>query len=70
MDYLMILIVLTSLVVSQTQPIDSQVGLFVFEVIILFYACELLVIEKRERWNSLTLSALATTGILMIRGLA
>jgi UDP-GlcNAc:undecaprenyl-phosphate/decaprenyl-phosphate GlcNAc-1-phosphate transferase len=70
MDYLMILIVLTSLVVSQTQPIDSQVGLFVFEVIILFYACELLIIEKRERWNSLTLSALATTGILMIRGLA
>ncbi|MGH8501113.1 MAG: glycosyltransferase family 4 protein [Gammaproteobacteria bacterium] len=69
MDYLMVLIVVTSLVVSQTQPVDNQISMFVFEVIILLYACELLIIEKRERWNPLTLSSLATTGILAMRGL-
>jgi UDP-GlcNAc:undecaprenyl-phosphate/decaprenyl-phosphate GlcNAc-1-phosphate transferase len=70
MDYLMALIVLTSLVVAQTQAGDRQISLFVFEVIVLLYACELLIIEKRERWNILTFSSLATTGILMVRGLS
>lgn len=69
MDYLMVLIVVTSLVVSQTQHVEHQISLFVFEVIILLYACELLIIEKRERWNPLTLSSLATTGVLAVRGL-
>lgn len=69
MDYLMILIVLSSLILSQTQRVNDQISLFVFEVIILLYACELLIIEKRERWNPLTLSSLATTGVLMARGL-
>jgi UDP-GlcNAc:undecaprenyl-phosphate/decaprenyl-phosphate GlcNAc-1-phosphate transferase len=69
MDYLMVLIVLTSLVISHTQVVNNQVGLFVVEVVILLYACELLIVEKRERWNPLTLSVLATTGILMVRGL-
>jgi UDP-GlcNAc:undecaprenyl-phosphate GlcNAc-1-phosphate transferase len=70
MDYLMALIVLTSLVVAQTQAGDRQISLFVFEVIVLLYACELLIIEKRERWNILTYASLATTGILMVRGLS
>jgi UDP-GlcNAc:undecaprenyl-phosphate/decaprenyl-phosphate GlcNAc-1-phosphate transferase len=71
MDYLMVLIVLTSLVVSLTQPmaVSNRISLFVFEVVILLYACELLIIEKRERWNELTLASLATTGILAVRGL-
>jgi UDP-GlcNAc:undecaprenyl-phosphate GlcNAc-1-phosphate transferase len=69
MDYLMVLIILTSLIVSQTQTINNSMGLFVFQVIILLYACEVLIIEKRERWNALTLSSLATTGVLMVRGL-
>ncbi|MBA2409846.1 MAG: undecaprenyl/decaprenyl-phosphate alpha-N-acetylglucosaminyl 1-phosphate transferase [Gammaproteobacteria bacterium] len=69
MDYLMVLIVVTSLVVSQTQQVERQISLFVFEVIILLYACELQIIEKRERWNLLTLSSLATTGVLAVRGL-
>jgi len=36
---------------------------------VLWYACELLVIEKRERWNVLTVSALAAAGILSVKGL-
>jgi UDP-GlcNAc:undecaprenyl-phosphate GlcNAc-1-phosphate transferase len=69
MDYLMVLIVVTCLVVSQVQPVNNPMGLFVFQVIVLLYACEMLIIEKRERWNPLTLSSLATTGVLMVRGL-
>lgn len=69
MDYLMVLIVVTSLIVSQTQSVSNPIGLFVFEVVVLLYACEMLIIERRERWNPLTLSSLATTGVLMARGL-
>ena len=58
-----------SAVVAQSQQVERQISLFVFEVIILLYACELLIIEKRERWNLLTLSSLATTGVLAVRGL-
>lgn len=71
MDYLMVLIVFTSLLVSLTQPVavGNRISLFVFEVVILLYACELLIIEKRERWNELTLASLAATAILTVRGL-
>ncbi len=69
MDYLMVFVVLTALVFSQSHLIEDPSNVFVVEIIILFYGCELLIIEKRKQWNHLTLSSLVTAAVLTVRGL-
>lgn len=69
MDYLLVLILVAGLIASGSNLIGNSVIVFVIEVAILFYGCELVITEKRERWNILTLATIATTLIFAIRGL-
>ncbi|MEA3412607.1 MAG: MraY family glycosyltransferase [Pseudomonadota bacterium] len=69
MDYLMVFIMVTGLVYSLIFGGYESTGVLIVKLIVLWYACELLIIEKRERWNVLTVSALAAAGILAIKGL-
>lgn len=69
MDYLMVFIMVTGLVYSLIFGGYRTTGVLIVKLIVLWYACELLVIEKRERWNVLTVSALAAAGILSVKGL-
>lgn len=68
MDYLMMIIISTTLLVSYQYLDVQQITLFVIKVIIMLYACELLVIEKRERWNILTYASLIASATLALRG--
>lgn len=69
MDYLMVFIMVTGLVYALIFGGYRAVGLQIVKLIVLWYACELLVIEKRERWNVLTVSALAAAAILAAKGI-
>lgn len=70
MDYLLVLLLIAGLIASAGNLIGNHIIVFVIEVAILFYACELLITEKREKWNILTLATIATTIIIAIRGLS
>ena len=42
---------------------------FVVQMVIIFYACELLITEKRGGWNWLSLASMAAGIILVVRGM-
>lgn len=69
MDYLLIVLVSVALVVSKIVGDSPMTGDFVVAVGILFYACELLIVEHRSRWGGLGLASVASAFILMARGL-
>jgi len=69
MDYLMVFVLLAALIFAPPRLDDIQNSIFIVELIIIFYGCELLIIERRERRNWLTHASLTTAAILAMRGL-
>lgn len=69
MDYLMVFILLAGLFLSENQLGGDRGTVFVVQLVVLFYGCELLIIERREHWNALTVGSLATATLLALRGL-
>jgi len=68
-DYLVLSVLLGSFVASKGQIFGDSAMLLATEIIVIFYACELLVTENRERWNGLTAASLVTVLLLAVRGL-
>jgi UDP-GlcNAc:undecaprenyl-phosphate GlcNAc-1-phosphate transferase len=68
MDYLMAIIVLITVVYSYFELHNDSIAFFVAKLVVVLYACELMMIEKRNRWNILTISSLLAGGILAFRG--
>ena len=69
MDYLVLSVLLGSFVVSKGQILGDSAMWFAIEIIVIFYACELLITESRERWDGLTAASLVTVLIMGVRGL-
>jgi UDP-GlcNAc:undecaprenyl-phosphate GlcNAc-1-phosphate transferase len=68
MDYLMVFMVLAASGYLTFQQAENWIGLFVIKIIVILYACELSIIEKRERWTPLSISSLLAAAILAVRG--
>jgi UDP-GlcNAc:undecaprenyl-phosphate/decaprenyl-phosphate GlcNAc-1-phosphate transferase len=68
MDYLLLAVLLGSFIASKGQDFGDSSLLFSIEIIVLFYACELLITENRERWDALMGASLVTALILGFRG--
>jgi UDP-GlcNAc:undecaprenyl-phosphate GlcNAc-1-phosphate transferase len=68
MDYLMAIIVLITVVYSYFELHNDSIAFFVAKLVVVLYACELMMVETRNRWNILTLSSLLAGGILAFRG--
>ncbi len=69
MDYLLVFAGISLLILSQT-PMGSYANIaLLFYLGILFYGCEFVNIEKRERWNELAIGSLASASILAVKGL-
>ena len=68
-DYLVVLCLVAVLMVSKGNFWGSDGVMFVVQMVIIFYGCELLIMEKRGNWSGLSTAALVTTVILAIRGL-
>lgn len=69
MDYLLVVLVAAALALTHTFFAERLSAAFIVQLAIMFYACELLVIEHRERWDGLGLSSFATAIVLAVRGL-
>lgn len=69
MDYLMILLVLAVAYLAEIMGEARLDGAFVLQLTILFYAMELLTVEKRERWSGLSTAAVLAGVLLGIRSL-
>ncbi len=69
MDYLMLFVVVAAMGFSNIQIGGNYISVFVVKLVILLYACELMIIEKRKRWTLLTTSSLIASGMLGIKGL-
>jgi UDP-GlcNAc:undecaprenyl-phosphate GlcNAc-1-phosphate transferase len=67
-DYLVAFCLLAVLIVSRGGMLGIGNISFVVQLIIVFYACELLITEKREGWNWLSISSLVAGVILGVRG--
>ncbi len=67
-DYLVAFCLLAVLIISRGGLWGAGSLGFVVQMVIIFYACELLITEKRGGWNWLSLSAMAAGIILGIRG--
>lgn len=67
LDVLLVMIV----AVAPTIPAlrESGYALVIVETLLLFYACELVLSDRRPRWDSFRISTLACLGVLVIRGL-
>ncbi len=68
-DYLVAYGLLAVLIVSNGQLWGSGNVTFVVQLIIVFYACELLITEKRGSWSWLSVGAMMAGGVLGVRGL-
>ncbi len=69
MDYLLVFAGISLLILSQT-PIGGYANIaLLFYLGILFYGCEFINIEKRDRWNELAIGAMASAAILGVKGL-
>jgi len=67
-DYLVVLCLLAVLVASKGNLWGSDGITFVVQMVVLFYGCELLIMEKRGRWSGLSTASMATALILAFRG--
>ena len=69
MDYLLVFAGISLLILSQT-PMGSYANIaLLFYLGILFYGCEFINIEKRERWNELAIGSMVSAAILGVKGL-
>lgn len=69
MDYLLVFAGISLLILSQT-PMGGYANIaLLFYLGILFYGCEFINIEKRDRWNELAIGSMASAAILGIKGL-
>jgi len=66
-DYLMVVAIVVSISYSAIGGTGTLFTHLVLQLVTVLYACELILIEKRSRWNPLTLGALASAGIIAIR---
>lgn len=69
MDYLLIVLVAVALSISSLIGASPMTGEFLVALAIVFYACELLIIEHRSRWDGLGIASIAASAILAVRGL-
>jgi UDP-GlcNAc:undecaprenyl-phosphate GlcNAc-1-phosphate transferase len=67
-DYLVVFSLLATLMVSKGNFWGNEGVMFVVQMVVIFYGCELLIMEKRGKWSGLTTAALVTAVILAIRG--
>ncbi len=69
MDYLLVFAGISLLILSQT-PMGGYANIaLLFYLGILFYGCEFINIEKRDRWNELAIGTLVSAGILGVKGI-
>ena len=69
MDYLLVFVILSGILIFQTNLIEFDATVFLVELIIILYGCEFLFIERRQRMNWLNPALLLTLGIITLRGL-
>ncbi len=69
MDYLLVFAGISLLILSQT-PMGGYANIaLLFYLGILFYGCEFINIEKRDRWNELAIGSMASAAILGVKGI-
>jgi len=68
-DYLVVFCLVAVLTISKGDFWGNDGVMFVVQMIVIFYGCELLIMEKRERWSGLSIASLIAVGILAYRGL-
>jgi UDP-GlcNAc:undecaprenyl-phosphate GlcNAc-1-phosphate transferase len=69
MDYLVVIIALTASFVMQSTPELAEVGLMAGKLIVVFYACELIVRRMRRKWSALNIATFVSLAVLAYRGL-
>jgi UDP-GlcNAc:undecaprenyl-phosphate GlcNAc-1-phosphate transferase len=69
MDYLVIIVALTASFVMQSTPEMAEVGLMAAKLIVVFYACELIVRRMHRKWNTLNIATFIALAVLAYRGL-
>lgn len=68
-DYLMVVAIFVTITYTTLGQTGATFAHLILELVTVLYACELILIEKRNRWNTLTLGALISAGILAVRAL-
>jgi len=68
-DYLVVFCLIAILTISKGDFWGNDGVTFVVQMIVIFYGCELLIMEKRDRWSGLSISSLIAAIILAYRGL-
>lgn len=68
-DYLVAFCLLAVLIISRGHLWGSGSVAFVVQMIVVFYACELLITEKRGGWSWLSIGSMIAGGVLGVRGL-
>lgn len=68
MDYLVVMVVLIAFFALQGMTLFFNAYFLIYLPIVL-YGCEIITVERRERWNWLPLATLAAASILVLRGL-
>ena len=68
-DYLVVFCLVAILTISKGDFWGNDGVMFVVQMIVIFYGCELLIMEKRERWSSLSIASLVAALILAVRGI-
>ncbi|MFW2438824.1 MAG: glycosyltransferase family 4 protein [Arenicellales bacterium] len=68
-DYLVVFCLVAVLMISKGNFWGSDGVMFVVQMVVIFYGCELLIMEKRGKWSGLSAAALVTAFILAFRGL-
>ena len=69
MDYLVVIIALTASFLMRNLPETAQIGLMAAKLIVVFYACELIVKPMRSKWNFLNAATFVSLTVLAYRGL-
>jgi UDP-GlcNAc:undecaprenyl-phosphate GlcNAc-1-phosphate transferase len=68
-DYLVVFCLVAILAISKGDFWGNDGVMFVVQMIVIFYGCELLIMEKRGKWSGLSIASLIAALILAYRGL-
>ena len=68
-DYLVVFCLVAILTISKGDFWGNDGVMFVVQMIVIFYGCELLIMEKRDRWSGLSIASLVAAVILAVRGI-
>ena len=68
-DYLVVFCLVAILTISKGDFWGNDGVTFVVQMIVIFYGCELLIMEKRDRWSGLSIASLVAAVILAVRGI-